>query len=94
MRVLIAFDKFKDALSARQACGAAAHALRARHPGWELDLCPLTDGGEGFCETLTRAASGRLDWLEVSGPRYGTVSAATGMVAGSAIPEPARQRLH
>ena len=94
MRVLIAFDKFKDALTARQACGAAAYALRAKHSGWELDLCPLTDGGEGFCETLTQAVGGRLDWLEVSGPRYGTVSAATGMVAGSAIPEPARQRLH
>ena len=69
MRVLIAFDKFKDALTAQQAGEVAARALRAKHPDWQLDLCPLTDGGEGFCDTLTRAAGGRLEHVEVSGPR-------------------------
>ena len=57
MRVLVAFDKFKDALTARAACETAATALRAKHPGWELDLCPLTDGGEGFAEALTLATA-------------------------------------
>ncbi len=53
MRVLLAFDKFKDALGAREACRVAAEALQSQHPDWECDLCPLTDGGEGFAEILT-----------------------------------------
>lgn len=82
MRVLVAFDKFKDALTAAQACAAAAGALRARHPDWMLDLCPLTDGGEGFAETLTAAMNGCLEHFDVSGPRGATVSAPIGYVAG------------
>ncbi len=93
MRVLIAFDKFKDALSARQAGEAAAAALRIKHPDWHLDLCPLTDGGEGFCETLTAAAQGRIEWIEVSGPRGAPVKAPVGFIEGSNIPAAVRQRL-
>jgi glycerate kinase len=93
MRVLLAFDKFKDALSAPQACEAAAAALRAKHPDWQLDLCPLTDGGEGFTEILTRAAGGTLERVEVSGPRGGAFAAALGRVEVAGLPPAARQRL-
>ena len=93
MRVLIAFDKFKDALTARQACAAAASGLRANHPDWVLDLCPLTDGGEGFCETLTRAAHGRFDQLDCSGPCGKKLSAALGHVSTTHLPAPARSQL-
>ena len=86
MRVLIAFDKFKDALSATEAGAAAAAALREKHPDWQLDLCPLTDGGEGFCETLTRAARGKLSTQSVSGPRGERVNAPIGFVAATNIP--------
>jgi len=86
MRVLVSFDKFKDALSARQACETAAVALRANHPDWELDLCPLTDGGEGFTETLTNAAQGRLELSEVSGPRGLHRPAPIGFIERSRIP--------
>jgi len=90
MRVLIAFDKFKDALSARQAGETAASVLRAKHPGWTLDLCPLTDGGEGFAETLTLATQGRLELSEVSGPRGLRLPAPIGYVDPSRIPTAAR----
>lgn len=93
MRVLVAFDKFKDALTAAQACAAAAAALRANHPDWTLDLCPLTDGGEGFAETLTAAANGRLEHHEVSGPRSARVRAPIGFVEWARIPEPVQMRL-
>src|SRR6478735_8266883 len=86
MRVLVAFDKFKDALSARRACETAAAALRAKHPDWELDLCPLTDGGEGFTETLTHAAQGRLELSEVSGPRGLRLPAPIGFIDWRRIP--------
>ena len=66
MRALLAFDKFKDALTARQACELAARALRDRHPDWQLDLCPLADGGEGFAEILTHAAGGHMLTAQVA----------------------------
>jgi glycerate kinase len=93
MRVLVSFDKFKDALTARQACEAAAGALRAQHPGWTLDLCPLTDGGEGFTETLTLAARGRLELVEVMGPRGRRIPAPLGYIDPSHIPPPALSSL-
>jgi len=93
MRLLIAFDKFKDSLTALQACEIAARALRARHPDWELDLCPLADGGDGFVEILTRAAGGRRENFPVTGPRGGQVEAPIGLVPAANIPPAARALL-
>ena len=93
MRALLAFDKFKDALTARQACEAAAAALRTRQPDWQLDLCPLADGGEGFAEILTRAAGGHLQTISVEGPRGESVEAAFGLVPLENIPPAARTLL-
>ena len=70
MRVLLAFDKFKDSLTAREACETAARALRSRHPDWQLDLCPLADGGDGFVDVLSRSVGGSLQkFPAVVGPR-------------------------
>ncbi len=93
MRVLVAFDKFKDALTAPEACEIAAAALRKKHPAWELDLCPLCDGGDGFAQILTEAAGGKLEKHPVTGPRGGLVHADLGFITKSQIPESARQHL-
>ena len=92
MRVLVAFDKFKDSLTAPQACRAAAAALRRCHPDWQIDLCPLTDGGEGFAALLTAAAGGQIVTLPVAGPRGGLVEAGFGLVPESQL-SPAVRRL-
>ena len=93
MRVLLAFDKFKDSLTAPQACAAAAAALRERHPDWSLDECPLADGGEGFAPILTRAAGGVPLMHEVAGPRGRPVAAGFGLVPLANIPSAARALL-
>src|ERR1035437_681637 len=93
MRVLLAFDKCKDSLAARAAGEAAARALRHRHPDWQLDLCPLADGGEGFAEILTAAAHGTLSAVAVTGPRGASVDAPFGLVPWAKIPVAARQLL-
>ncbi|MCX6932034.1 MAG: glycerate kinase [Verrucomicrobia bacterium] len=93
MRALLAFDKFKDALSAPQACALAAGSLRARQPDWTLDLCPLTDGGEGFCEILTQALGGTFEAHTVTGPRGEPVVARLGFVPLALIPATARRLL-
>lgn len=93
MRALIAFDKFKDAIDAPTACHAAAEGLREVQPTWELDLCPLADGGEGFSSILTRAAGGELRHAEVMGPLGTRQSSHFGLVAWSEVPGPARSGL-
>ncbi len=93
MRVLLAFDKFKDSLTAPEACAATAQALRERHPDWSLDLCPLADGGEGFASILTRAAGGVTVPLTVAGPRSQPLEAGLGLVPLQEIPSAARQLL-
>jgi glycerate kinase len=90
MRVLIAFDKFKDSVAAAGACAIAARAIDSARPGWDVDPCPLSDGGEGFAEILTRAAGGNLTRLPATGPRGGKVDAAFGIVSVDGIPAGAR----
>ena len=86
MHVLLAFDKFKDSLTAPVACELTAAALRKRHPDWTLDLCPLADGGEGFCEILTHAAGGTVETHTVTGPRGAPTPATIGFVPLANIP--------
>jgi glycerate kinase len=93
MRVLLAFDKFKDALSARDACATTAETLTACAPEWTIDACPLADGGEGFAEILTSAAHGEFRTVSVTGPNGTPVHARFGLVATSAIPPDARDSL-
>ena len=90
MRVLIAFDKFKDSVAAAGACAIAARAIGSARPVWDVDTCPLSDGGEGFAEILTRAAGGDLARISATGPRGGKVEAAYGMVSIDRIPQGAR----
>lgn len=93
MRALIAFDKFKDSLSVRDACDLTAAVLAKLHPEWQLDCCPITDGGEGFSEILTAAAFGVRRPIEVTGPRGVRVPAGFGIVPLNAIPAAARAQL-
>ncbi|NBQ56861.1 MAG: glycerate kinase, partial [Opitutaceae bacterium] len=93
MRALIAFDKFKDALAAPQACAITVDTLRGLHPKWQFDVCPLADGGEGFCAILTQAAHGTVETFTVTGPRGTPVIAPIGLVAQEKIPVAARELL-
>jgi glycerate kinase len=51
-RVLICPDKFKGTLTATQAAGAIAQGWRRSRPADELELLPISDGGDGFGELL------------------------------------------
>jgi glycerate kinase len=89
MRVLIAFDKFKDSLTAPRACAITAGMLHDRNCDWTLETCPLADGGEGFCEILTTSAAGSLQTVSVQGPRGEPTEARLGLVPFSGIPRAA-----
>lgn len=86
MRVLLAFDKFKDAVSAGEACDVAQRALRGVRPEWTIDCCPLTDGGEGFEEILANAVGAQRVEVKVAGPRGGFVDAGFALAPVSRFP--------
>ncbi|ANF59201.1 glycerate kinase [Halotalea alkalilenta] len=60
MRIVIAPDSFKDALSAQQAAKAIGTGARAACADAELVECPLGDGGEGTLDAVL-AASGAVE---------------------------------
>lgn len=64
MRVLIAPDKFKGSLSATVVAQTIAAAFRTQSPLFELDLCPIADGGEGTAEAIITARNGQ--WVDCS----------------------------
>src|ERR1051326_6179305 len=52
LKILIAPDKFKGTLTASAAAQAIAHGWARARPNDSLDLLPITDGGDGFGETM------------------------------------------
>ncbi len=60
MRILAAFDKFKDSFSAEEACELVEKTAKEALQDIDIISCPLTDGGEGFAEILTKRHKGEL----------------------------------
>lgn len=54
MRILAAPDSFKESMSAATAAAAIAAGVKAADPSAEVVQIPLSDGGEGFVETLAK----------------------------------------
>jgi glycerate kinase len=79
MRVLIAPDKFRGTLSARQAADALAAGWRRRRPADDLDLAPIADGGEGTTDAVVSALGGELVRERVHGPLGDPVDAVFGI---------------
>jgi len=55
VRILIAPDKFKGALNAREVGEAIASGLRDVLPDAKIDIVPMADGGEGTAEAISQA---------------------------------------
>ena len=88
VRVLVAPDKFKGTLDAREATRAIARGLEDSLPGVEVIERPMADGGEGTASVLLEAIGGDREELEVEGPLGGTVRApVTRLSDGRAIVE-------
>ncbi|HVF18474.1 MAG TPA: glycerate kinase, partial [Steroidobacteraceae bacterium] len=59
-RVLIAPDKFKGTMTAKEAAQAIQQGLQRAWPGARFTCVALADGGEGFAEGLVDARGGQL----------------------------------
>ena len=62
MRILIAPDKFKGTLNAREVAQNIAKGLLDVMPDAQIEIVPMADGGEGTAEAICEARGG--SWLE------------------------------
>lgn len=68
MKVLLAFDSFKGCLTAREACRAAAEAVREVLPQAQTIELPLSDGGEGLVACVRDRLPARVVEVKAHGP--------------------------
>src|SRR5215831_754158 len=55
MRILVAPDKFKGALNARDVAQSIAQGLLDVLPDAQIEIVPMADGGEGTAEAICEA---------------------------------------
>ena len=85
MRVVIAPDKFKGSLSAREAAEAMAAGVADAAPGLEIDLVPMADGGEGTVDALVAATGGTFREADVGGPFGEPIRARFGLLGDGRV---------
>jgi glycerate kinase len=91
VRIVVAPDKFKGSLTAREAGNAMARGLARAFPGAIIDVVPVADGGDGTAQALVDALSGTFVESTVRGPDGNDVRAAYGSLPdGRAVIELAR----
>lgn len=94
MKVLVAPAAFKGSLRPKEAAEAMAEGLRQASPDFDLQICPLADGGDGTLEVLLaargRGRGGRLLRVPVEDPLSRPVEAEFGLLEGIAVIEMAR----
>ena len=65
MQILIASDKFKGALNAREVAENIAKGLRDALPEARIDIVPMADGGEGTAEAICESRG--CSWVRCKG---------------------------
>jgi glycerate kinase len=68
MRVLVAPDKFKGSLDARQVAENIALGIRDVNPDAQIEIAPVADGGEGTAEVICNARGGEWVTCSAHGP--------------------------
>ena len=81
MHFLIAPDKFKGSLSAKEAAENIALGLIDAAPGASYVLLPLSDGGEGLTESLCHGGQSAIFEVSVTDPCGRPVKAKWGLAA-------------
>ncbi len=88
MKIILAFDSFKNCLSSPEICKLLAAEFKQRRPEWEILPMPLGDGGEGTARAVTAALGGRLEKCIVHDPLHRRVEAEWGALPdGGAVLE-------
>ena len=83
VNILLAPDKFRGSLTARQVCNAMAEGVLFADPTASIVSLPLADGGEGTAQCLTEATNGTWHTATVSDPLGRPVQAGFGVSGDS-----------
>jgi glycerate 2-kinase len=79
VNIVVAPDKFKGSLTAKEVCQAVADALTDARIQHTLAMIPMADGGEGTSEILTTFFKGTKITVAVSDPLNNSVDASYGI---------------
>lgn len=79
MKILIAPDSFKGSMTAETVAKVIAENL-ILPPKSEIMKLPMSDGGEGFSETVTAACGGETVTLKVKNPHGKLIKASYGII--------------
>ena len=93
MRVLVAPDKFRGSLSARQAAAAITRGVLRTWPDADLEIVAVADGGEGTVDAVLGAGYS-LHWAFVHDPWGNPTTARLGARGRSAVVELAQASGH
>jgi glycerate kinase len=74
-KIVLAPDSFKGSLTAVKVCEALATGIKTADNSIEIIKIPLSDGGEGFTESILTAVGGRKITCEVLDPLGRQISA-------------------
>lgn len=81
VKVVVAPDKFRGTLGAKEAAAAIAAGWRRSRPDWRVEQVPLADGGDGTLDVLLDVLGGEPRTATVTGPLGRPVEADYGLVA-------------
>ena len=87
MRFLIAPDKFKGSLSAREVAENIALGIRDVIQTAEIEITPMADGGEGTAEAICNARGGKWVTCSARGPLDDPIEASYVWLGESAVME-------
>jgi glycerate kinase len=79
MRVLLALDSFKESMTSLEAARAFARGFKRALPKTRFITASISDGGEGFTESLLYTGNGRRITKRVKDARGRAVSAGFGL---------------
>ena len=83
MKVVVAIDSLKGSLSSLEAGEAIKSGVQKVLPDAKVEVRPLADGGEGTVEALALGMGGKLENVEVTGPRGAKVACTYGILEES-----------
>lgn len=88
MKIILAFDSFKNCLSSPEICRIIQESMLEAAPDCEIVSMPLGDGGEGTARAVTDACRGVMRKVQVRDPLFRPIEAEYGVLPdGSAVLE-------
>src|SRR5699024_7291532 len=80
MRFVLAPDSFKESMTAQEVADAMERGIKKVIPEASCIKVPMADGGEGTAQSLIDATNGKMDKVEVKGPKGNLVEAELGKI--------------